>query len=100
MPKTWLEGGIATLDERGSMLSVNEPLSNWLEKPVENLLGQSFWEIMGELSPEWKQAFASLRANRAAPFTRLNLKLASTEPHPVHWFTLEMASAQEHRFVR
>ncbi|MGO8696637.1 MAG: ATP-binding protein [Limisphaerales bacterium] len=99
MPKSWLEGGIATLDASGRMLEVNEPLSNWLEKTPDGLIGQSFWDTMGELSADWKGLLDNLRAS-PAPFSRLNLKLPAPPPHPIQWFTLEAARSPQSQFIR
>jgi signal transduction histidine kinase len=99
VPRSWLEGGIATLDDAGRMLEVNEPLGSWLEKTPGSLVGQSFWDTLGEISPDWKGAMAPVRES-TAPFTRLNLKLSAPHPHPAQWFTLEAARAPGHQFVR
>ncbi len=99
MPTSWLEGGIATLDGAGRMLAVNEPLSSWLEKTPASLVGQSFWDAMGALSPDWKKSLAPVRES-TAPFERLNLKLTAAHPQPVQWFTLEAARSAHNRFVR
>jgi signal transduction histidine kinase len=99
MPRSWLEGGIALLDGTGRMLEINEPLSSWLEKAPGSLVGQSFWDTMGALSPEWKKSLAPVRESTAA-FERLNLKLTAAHSHPAQWFTLEAARAAQNRFVR
>lgn len=99
MPKSWLEGGIAMLDGSGRMLQVNEPLSNWLEKTPDGLIGESFWDTIGELSPDWKGLLDSLRES-PAPFSRLNLKLPAPPPHPIQWFTLEAARSPQSLFIR
>ena len=84
MPKSWLEGGIATLDASGRMLEVNEPLSNWLEKTPDGLIGQSFWDTMGELSADWKGLLDNLRASTSALLAaESEVARAATAPHPV-----------------
>lgn len=35
----WLTGGLAVLDPQGRILSVNEPLAEWLEETSEDSLG-------------------------------------------------------------
>jgi signal transduction histidine kinase len=99
MPRSWLEGGIATLDADGHVLEVNEPLSSWLEKTPGSLVGQSFWETLSALSPDWNKSLSPLRGGMA-PFDRVNLKLSGNHPHPAQWFTLEVARAASIRFVR
>ena len=99
MPRIWLEGGIATLDAAGRMLAVNEPLSSWLEQPPGSLVGKSFWDTMAAVSPDWKKSLGPVRES-AAPFERLNLKLASDHAHSAQWFTLESAACNQSRFVR
>jgi PAS domain S-box-containing protein len=99
LPRCWLEGGAATLDADGRMLTVNEPLCIWLEKPAESLLGLSFWETMGNLSLDWQVSLARARES-AAPFERLNLKLAAEAACPPQWFTLEIARGPGTAFAR
>jgi signal transduction histidine kinase len=99
LPRCWLEGGAATLDAAGLMLAVNEPLCIWLEKPAESLVGRSFWETLGDLFPDWQAALARLRES-AAPFERINLKLAAEAAHPSQWFTLEIGRGPQNGFAR
>ena len=55
----WLTGGLAVLDERGQILSVNNPLAHWLgESPVE-LVGRDWLGVLARRSPEWETAIAS-----------------------------------------
>jgi signal transduction histidine kinase len=99
MPKSWLEGGIAALDANGIILTANEPLANWLEKSLDSLIGQSFWDILNALSPQWREALAQIRQS-TRPFDRLNFKLSLGESHPSQWFTLEIARAPQTIFAR
>jgi signal transduction histidine kinase len=99
LPRCWLEGGAATLDGAGLMLAVNEPLCIWLEKPAASLVGRSFWDTLGDLSPDWQAALARLRES-AAPFERTDLKLAADAAHPSQWFTLEIGRAPQNAFAR
>src|SRR5580658_9934807 len=97
LPRCWLEGGAAILDGSGRMLSVNEPLCIWLEKPAEALVGSSFWETLGGLSADWKVLLARIRES-SAPFERLDLKLAADAAHPPHWFALEIGRGPQNGF--
>ena len=99
MPKSWLEGGIAALDANGIILTANEPLANWLEKSLDSLIGQSFWDTLNALSPQWREALAQIRQS-TRPFDRLNFKLSLGESHPSQWFTLEIARAPQNIFAR
>ncbi len=99
LPRSWLEGGAATLDRAGRILSVNEPLCIWLEKTAESLLGSSFWETLAGLSAGWQDSLARLRES-AAPFERVNLKLLSDPAHAPQWFTLEVARGPQNAFAR
>jgi signal transduction histidine kinase len=99
LPRSWLEGGAATLDASGQMLAVNEPLCIWLEKPAATLVGRSFWDTLGELSADWQAALTHLRA-RKEPFDSTNLKLTADGTHPAQWFTLEIGRGPENGFAR
>lgn len=91
-PKSWLESGAAVLDSNGCMLDLNEPLSNWLERPRGELVGASFWETLGRLSDEWRPVMDGLRRSSAS-FDRASLKLAYADSAacPPQWFALEVA---------
>jgi PAS domain S-box-containing protein len=99
MPRSWLEGGGATLDESGRMTGTNESLCNWLEKTPDSLAGQSFWDTLGGVSADWQKPLAQLRESRL-PFERVNLKLSGDERHPAQWFTLEIGRGRHESFAR
>ncbi len=89
-PRSWLEGGLAILDSGGKVLAANEPLAQWLERPPGGLAGEPFWELLGALSPEWREILTEARQNDA-PFGRITLKLASPDSPSQQWFALELA---------
>ena len=99
LPRSWLEGGAATLDRAGCILAVNEPLCIWLEKSADSLLGCSFWETLAGLSADWRASLARLRES-VTPFERVNLKLAPDSARPPQWFTLEVARGPQNSFAR
>jgi signal transduction histidine kinase len=99
LPRCWLEGGAAILDDAGRMLAVNEPLCIWLEKPAETLLGRSFFETLEGLCAQWQASLARLREG-SAPFERLDLKWAAEAAHPPQWFTLEIGRGPQNGFAR
>ena len=99
LPRCWLEGGAATLDGSGQMLAVNEPLCVWLETSAPNLVGRSFWDTLGALSPDWQISLNRVRGG-TAPFERISLKLAAEAPHPAQWFTLEIGRGPQNGFAR
>jgi PAS domain S-box-containing protein len=101
IPRTWLESGTAVLDASGKLLDVNEPLSTWLARARAELLGESFWELLGHLCAEWRPVLEKL-ARSASSFDRANLKLSYGEPFagPPQWFVLEVARGGNACFVR
>ena len=98
-PKSWLEGGMAVLTPQGLILDINEPFSVWLEKPVAELGGKMFWDILSALSLDWCQALERLAASNDT-FDRLDLNLPEGDTHPGQWFVLEVARRPESWFVR
>jgi PAS domain S-box-containing protein len=99
MPRSWLEGGMAILNHSGGLLEINKPLCHWLEKPVTDLIGESFWDILAKVSPDWNESV--LHASRSAtPFARLDLKLPARQEQPAQWFNLEVARTPQCSFVR
>jgi PAS domain S-box-containing protein len=98
-PRTWLEGGMGILNQSGGLLEINRPLCHWLGKSVTDLVGESFWDIMANISPEWNESL--LQASRsAAPFFSLDLKLSGRDGQPAQWFDLEIARTPHCSFVR
>lgn len=73
---TWLNGGMAVLDENGSVISANDTLALWLGRSGDKLQGQSFLAVMGQCFPEWEEVLRGF-FQRAAPFDRLELVSAS-----------------------
>ncbi len=90
---------MAILNPAGCVLTVNEPLSHWLERPPADLVGQPFWETLGGISAHWKDALLQV-SQSVARFDRVNLKLASADSHASQWFTLETARHNGNCFVR
>lgn len=97
-PQSWLEGGMAVLDAGGLVIEVNEPMANWLARARAELVGRSFREILGSLSPQWHETLTRVAETRA-PFERLNLKLPANGHQPAQWFVLEMARSANSSFV-
>jgi PAS domain S-box-containing protein len=94
-----LEGGAVVFVGPGQILSVNEPLCNWLEKPAEALVGRSIWDTLEGLSASWQAPLAHLKGS-SAPFERLDLKLASDSSHAPQWFTIEIVRGPQNCFAR
>jgi signal transduction histidine kinase len=99
VPRSWLEGGMAMLHPSGLIVEINESLSNWLERSSEDLAGRSFWEILGELCPEWGHAMERMRG-RPGPFCHLELELPGSGHRRTQWFVLEAARGEEMCFAR
>jgi signal transduction histidine kinase len=98
-PRCWLDDGMAILNPSGGLLEINKPLCHWLEKPVTELIGESFWDILAKISPDWNEPV--LQASRsAASFSRLDLKMSARQEQPPQWFNLEVAHTPQCFFVR
>ena len=50
----WLTGGLAVLDPEGRILSVNEPLAEWLEETPTGLIGRDWVAALTHRRPEWE----------------------------------------------
>jgi len=98
LPAGWLEGGMALLDGTGRIQAVNEPLSEWLERPTGELAGCSLWTLLAERCPDWGQILEALRSGRET-FAQTNLKISS-KSRPTQWFRLELAGGTGARFAR
>ena len=90
---------MAILNRTGGVLEINEPLSHWLEKPATDLIGESLWDILAKVSPEWNQSVLDL-SQSAAPFGRLDLAWPARDNQPGQWFALEVARHPHCSFVR
>jgi PAS domain S-box-containing protein len=99
LPRSWLEGGMALLHPPGRIVEANEPLSNWLERPPEDLAGHSFWEILSGLCPEWSPALDRM-LGRAGTFNSLELELPGSGDRRTQWFELEVARGAAGWFAR
>lgn len=86
------------LDCAGQIIDINEPLSNWLDIPCAKLTGQSFWKILADLVPDWKEPLSSIQKPTA--FGRCRLKIPAADGQSAQWFSLETARSPEACFVR
>jgi signal transduction histidine kinase len=50
----WLIGGLAVLNPQGHILSVNEPLAEWLEETSVGLIGRDWCQVLSHRRPEWE----------------------------------------------
>ncbi|MGD0813307.1 MAG: ATP-binding protein [Verrucomicrobiota bacterium] len=98
-PRCWLDDGMAILNPSGGFLEINKSLCHWLEKPVTELIGESFWNILAMVSPEWNEPVLHASRN-AAPFSHLDLKLSARQEQPAQWFSLDVARTPQCFFVR
>lgn len=89
---------MAVLNPAGGILEINKPLCHWLERAVTDLIGESFWDILSNVSPDWKESLATINQT-AAPFATLDLKLAAGPDIPSQLFHLELARTPQSAFV-
>jgi PAS domain S-box-containing protein len=93
----WLNGGIAILDEKGNIVSVNDTLALWLNTCLAELQGQSFAALMGRRFPEWEQP---LRECLGRGLTFDLLELSAPNPCGGQKISFEFCCHDRLRFVR
>jgi PAS domain S-box-containing protein len=95
----WLENGQALLEPDGRITEVNESFRQWLDRGEGSLGGQSFWRLLAERCPEWRDRLETFRADKAT-FSEIDLKLATDPAQTAQWFRLERAAHGAGAFVR
>ncbi len=55
----WLVGGMAVLDSKGAIRSVNDSFSLWLGQPVDALRDRAFEAALAAINPAWGPAIAT-----------------------------------------
>ena len=70
--ESWLEGGSAVVDSRGSILAANDALAAWFRCSPAALLGQDLPALLGRRCPDWQAALRDLLSQKV-PFDRLEL---------------------------
>jgi PAS domain S-box-containing protein len=71
-PATWLDGGLAVLNKRGEVVSLNDSLAMWFEASAGELAGQPLAKLLGQRDPEWEPALRDFLA-QSTMFDRLEL---------------------------
>ena len=71
-PATWLDGGIAVLNKRGEIISLNDSLAIWFEATPGELTGQSLAKLLAHREAAWGPAVTDFLA-QSATFDRLQL---------------------------
>lgn len=85
----WLDAGTAVLDSVGVVVALNESLARWLGRTSTEVVGTSFWNLLGGRCPGWTQALYEWRAD-PAPFGRIQVSLETSRTPVRQWFSLEM----------
>jgi PAS domain S-box-containing protein len=92
---TWLDGGIAVLNKKGQILSLNDSLAIWFEATPGELTGQFLGKLLGHRNPEWEASVNDFVSGQTV-FDRLEL--------PSHRATqrllLEICRHADSQFVR
>ncbi len=89
----WLNGGAASLDAAGRILSANDSLAAWLGATPGEMYGQCLATVVGQRHAEWEQPLREF-IERGALFDRT--ELAGGGPG----VAVELCSQGELRFVR
>ncbi len=85
----WLDGGVAVLDENGTILEVNPALAGWLKKSAFELAGEPMVDVLAAHSPAWGQAWEHLQASNEV-FHHARWETPATELQPARWFKVEL----------
>src|SRR4051812_21412381 len=69
---TWLDGGLAVLNKRGEIVSLNHSLALWFEATPGELTGQSLAKLLGYRDADWEKSVTEFLADSES-FDRLEL---------------------------
>jgi PAS domain S-box-containing protein len=92
---TWLDGGMAVLNKRGEILSLNDSLAMWFEATPGELTGQSLAKLLGHRDAEWEKSVSEFLAESAS-FDRLELP----SQRAAQRLAMETCRHAESQFVR
>lgn len=93
----WLDSGRAVLDAAGRVQALNTPLTTWLARRREEVLGQPLREILAACYPEWETPLRVLEYS-AEPFDQLNLVAGAAGAR--QWFNCEITRTADGTLVR
>lgn len=79
------------------MISINQPLLDWLGLSADEIHGHDFWAILNQRHPHWSDTLLELQ-QRQQPFARVELTDAGNDA--ARWFTLEVSQVNGHAHVR
>ena len=92
---TWLDGGLAVLNKRGEILSLNDSLAMWFEATPGELTGQSLAKLLGHRDAAWEKSVSEFLA-QSATFDRLELP----SQRATQRLALEICRHADSQFVR
>lgn len=78
------------LDPQGRILSVNEPLAEWLEETSEGLIGCDWSQVLSQRRPEWEPGIRAWTESTAEFRTE---ELPGPSDQPDGWIRLTGAAA-------
>ncbi len=97
--RSWLECGWAILGASGAVTKMSDDLGTWLEQPVSDLLGRSFWQLLAARCGKWGEITARLQSGNE-PFEEVKLLHPADASHGPEWFSLEITRTGNASSVR
>ena len=89
VPSAWLESGAAVLDGDGRILSLDEPLGDWLELRDGGGVGTGFSEALGRRCSEAVVAFETLERS-SGDFAKIQFQSSVVGISAPQWYLMEM----------
>jgi PAS domain S-box-containing protein len=89
VPSSWLESGTTVLDGEGRVLTMDEPLQDWLEQRKGSVQGKPLAELLGRRCSEALVAFETL-SRSSGDFAKMQFHSSVVGVSAPQWFAMEL----------